>query len=304
MDLRRLRLLASFGLAGSILLYAASFNSKATAQGFGFNAAPGLTGYRQDCLNIDNVNHKRVLKSIVVGIDTAAGSGSGVVIGNRGNVWAALTARHVYSGSTPDEMQVYSPATRKYYKVLSANRITEQDIDIALVRFLSNDAHPIAILNFNLVTNPSRQQRPVGQQWGVVFDGGVGAGVSMPSRAVTVPVLRYTSFDLQERADGNLNGYELLYQASTVPGMSGGPILGYREMNPRNPNEIFGSTLPIGLIAIHGRSEEYISGGRSGMSLAVPIDLAKEYLTNNANELGIPSNYTEIERVLRKQYCS
>ena len=63
--------------------------------------------------------------------------------------------------------------------------------------------------------------------------------------------------------------------------MSGGPLVGYRDVN-------MGYVLPVGLIAIHGRSEEYISGGRSGMSLAVPIDLAKDYLTKNADNSGIP----------------
>ena len=96
----------------------------------------------------------------------------------------------------------------------------------------------------------------------------------MPSGAVTVPILRYTEFALQERAEGNLNGYEMIYQASTVPGMSGGPIIGYRGMNAVKVSSLpFGEVLPIGLIAIHGRSEDYVGGGRSGMSLAVPVDL-------------------------------
>ena len=96
----------------------------------------------------------------------------------------------------------------------------------------------------------------------------------------------------------------MIYQASTVPGMSGGPIIGYRGMNPVKVSSLpIGEVLPIGLIAIHGRSEDYIGGGRSGMSLAVPVDLAKDYLTKNSDDLGIPMGYTQIENLLRKQYC-
>ena len=287
----------TIGLISSIFIAANSFNNKVSAQGFG--GAPGFSTYQRDCLNNDDVNHKRILKSVTIGIDTPAGSGSGVVIGNNGNVWTALTAKHVYKGSNPSEIEVYSPITKQYYEVLSTTNITQEDIDLGLIKFKANDDLDMAILNFNLVTKPALQQRPMGKQWGVTFDGAVSAGVSMPSGAVTVPVLRYTTFNLQERAEGNLNGYELLYQASTVPGMSGGPLLGYREL--KFPE----TTLAIGLIAIHGRSEEYISGGRSGMSLAVPIDLAKDYLTKNADDLGIPrGEYSKLEKLLRKQYCN
>ena len=40
-----------------------------------------------------------------------------------------------------------------------------------------------------------------------------------------------------------------------------------------------------GLIAIHGMSEEYgSSGGRSGTSLGIPLDLFTNYLVNNADK--------------------
>ena len=294
--------LTTLGITVSLFSATDLLSRDASAQGF--SSTPGFNTYQRDCLNIDDVNHKKVLKSVTVGIETPAGSGSGVVIGKKGNIWVALTAKHVYKGSNPNEIEIYSPITKQYYEVLSTSSIADSGVDIGIIKFKSNDNLFIAILNYNLLTMPSPAQRPAGKQWGVLFDGGMGAGVSMPSGAVTVPVLRYTSFNLQERAEGNLNGYELLYQASTVPGMSGGPILGYRAMNPKNSNDIFTrSILPIGLIAIHGRSEDYISGGRSGMSLAVPIDMAKNYLTKNADNLGIPRGYTQIESLLRKQYC-
>ena len=292
----------AIGLISTIFIAASSLNSKVSAQGFG--GASGFGSYQRDCLNMDNVSHKRVLKSVIVGIDTPAGSGSGVIIGKRGDVWTALTSKHVYEGSNTNEMEIYSPTTKKYYPVISTSAIAADEVDIGIIRFKSKDRLPLAILNFNLQTNEHPSQGTAGKEWGVLFDGGRGAGVSMPSGAVTVPILRYTEFALQERAEGNLNGYEMIYQASTVPGMSGGPIIGYRGMNPVKVSSLpFGEVLPIGLIAIHGRSEDYIGGGRSGMSLAVPVDLAKDYLTKNSDDLGIPMGYTQIENLLRKQYC-
>ena len=71
-------------LISSIFIAANSFNNKVSAQGFG--GTPGFSTYQRDCLNNDDVNHKRILKSVTIGIDTPAGSGSGVVIGKNGNM--------------------------------------------------------------------------------------------------------------------------------------------------------------------------------------------------------------------------
>ena len=94
------------------------------------------------------------------------------------------------------------------------------------------------------------------------------------------------------RVDGNKNGYEVIYTASsTVPGMSGGGVYGSR-------NCISLATTPGvrefaghygGLFAIHGRSEEYLeSGGRSGTSLGIPLDLFSNYFVSISQEFGIP----------------
>ena len=56
----------AIGLISSIFIAANSLNNKVSAQGFG--GAPGFSTYQRDCLNIDDVNYKRVLKSITVGI--------------------------------------------------------------------------------------------------------------------------------------------------------------------------------------------------------------------------------------------
>ena len=173
--------------------------------------------------------------------------------------------------------------------------------------FISNFPDPAQDYYFNDViqhctTCPAIQRAPVSRQWKMESTGGRGAGISMPSGAVTVPIYRFTEFVIQERAHGNKDGYELLYAASTVPGMSGGPIIGYREFGKINQGKCDFSG--IALLAIHGRSEKYHSGGRSGLSLGVPVDLIKDYLVSNSERLGIPVNQNDIESTLSSQYCS
>lgn len=241
-----------------------------------------------------------ILKSITVGILTPSGSGSGVVIGKNGHTYTILTSKHVISSVLGgDEVEVYSPVTKKYYPVLDKHFVKGSSADIALVRFNSRDELKIAVLNSFYRAKPIMDQsviEPLGRLWSVDTGGGRGAGISMPSGAISVPVLRYTEFTLQERANGNRDGYEFIYQASTVPGMSGGPITGYRTLGDTG----FGA---FGLIAIHGRSEEYVSGGRSGTSLAVPIDLVSGYLLENSAKYGIPVADSAIVSLLNTQYC-
>ena len=94
------------------------------------------------------------------------------------------------------------------------------------------------------------------------------------------------------------NGYEAIYLAtSTVPGMSGGPIIGSRvcaQENPEyyTPNSWGGgwsdSGAYPGVIGLHGMSEEYSnSGGRSGTSLGIPLDLVVDFLGENADSYGV-----------------
>jgi hypothetical protein len=125
----------------------------------------------------------------------------------------------------------------------------------------------------------------------------------MPTKAVTVALFRFTEAALLERAAGNQNGYEFLYQASTVPGMSGGPLVGWRAVNCHDDD----STLPpqgyFSLLAIHGSEGYDQGGGRSGISLGVPIDLISEYLKINAEKFWVPTSPSETEKVAIQNYC-
>ena len=74
--------------------------------------------------------------------------------------------------------------------------------------------------------------------------------------------------------------------------MSGGPVLAARscpqwEAKGTATGELFGGY--TGLIAVHGRSEEYgQTASRSGASLGVPLDIFKKFWVKNADKYGIP----------------
>lgn len=139
------------------------------------------------------------------------------------------------------------------------------------------------------------------------------AGYSLPSRSITERVLRISFAVPQNLLSRNKDGYNLIYEAtSTVPGMSGGPVLAARlcpgsELNAKRGNctGSCGNGAYAGIIGVHGKSEEYSNtGSRSGISLAIPINspLVVQYLNSNAMALGIPSGNSYVQLV--NQSCS
>lgn len=254
-----------------------------------------------------------IVKAFTIGIETAAGQGSGVVVGREGNTYTAITARHVLPQFNPKEtVEIYSLQTQRYYKVVSASYPAQDKYDIMLLRFKSNDELPLAVINAfyespkGVGKNTMANFLQRSEDFNVDNDGIRGGGVSMPSKSVTVPIYRKIEAVLLDRARGNKDGYELLYEASTVPGMSGGPIVGWRGACLVQYDYNMGymaNPAYFSLIAIHGRSEGY-GAGRSGMSLGVPIDLISDYLKKNATKYGIPAAKSETRDLVNKQYCS
>ena len=251
--------------------------------------------------NIEWIDDENIVKERIVGIFTPASKATGTIIGKKGNTYAILTAGHVIpSLQKGDEYDFYSLSSKKQYKITSVEYPLGKKIDIAVATFNSPEDHKITIINrfydWNIQPLDS-----IAQYWGIHAGGGLVTGVSLPSRSITVPIIRFDGVGLRRRAYGNKDGYEMIYKSSTVPGMSGGPVLGPRFISCQNKDhEIFGN---FTLLGIHGRSEEYYSGGRSGISLGIPIDLIKDYLIDNSKRLGIPVTKKEIQEIINSQYC-
>jgi hypothetical protein len=266
--------------------------AQASPPGIGFNnQESGFPSCDSECA-------KRILKYSTIAIETPGASGSGVIVGHKDGIYTAITAAHVVRGFDSKESLFAAPHSRKSYRIVSVEYPGKSKFDIALVRFKAGEPLFVQPINF-FISAPAVIQRT---SWGIDGDGARSAGISLPSGAVTVPIFRFNEFATQERAEGNKDGYEFIYNATTVPGMSGGPIVGWRSACMSKSGRYIGGGY-FSLVAIHGRSEGYSQGGRSGLSLGVPLDLIRDYLQSRASTYGIPSNDEEVNSIALAQYC-
>tara|TARA_Y100000994_G_C15658431_1_gene428439 strand:- start:281 stop:1210 length:930 start_codon:yes stop_codon:yes gene_type:complete len=252
---------------------------------------------------------KEYAKSVTIGIETPGSSGSGILIGKKGNRYYFLTASHVVLGDPQkEEFWAYSIAggDTKSYQITSFEKPDIfADKDLAIGSFVSEDDIPVALI----LSLEGSEYRPgalyvpirkyngktYNSDWGIQGSIFVG-GVSIPTGAIPVPIMRTSTIEMQDRVEGNRDGYEAIYSvASTVPGMSGGPVYGSRVCRTKEAlNSARFSTVTAkhgmytGVIAMHGRSEQYLnSGGRSGTSLGIPLDLFFDFFGKNADKYGI-----------------
>ncbi|MBO0352010.1 trypsin-like peptidase domain-containing protein [Phormidium pseudopriestleyi FRX01] len=149
--------------------------------------------------------------------------GSGVIIGQSGNSYFVLTAKHVIA--TPDEYYIVTPDQQKY--PLDYQRIDKMpEADLAVVQFTSDRSYDMATMgNSDQVI-----------QGNIVYI----AGWPHPGSAITERIFQFTTGTVSGRSpSGTSDGYELVYTNITRSGMSGGPLFNQGGE----------------LIGIHGQSE-------------------------------------------------
>jgi tetratricopeptide (TPR) repeat protein len=170
------------------------------------------------------VEINRIAKSITVLITSSSGQGSGVILQRQGGVYTVLTAAHVvrkkvdYKITTPDNLQ---------YEVISSSiRTSPGDIDLAVVKFrATNNYTTVKLGNCNKI------------------EGGMDiyvTGFPAPDEMMTSVTFAFR----KALVTGNSNkvfrdGYSLVYDGNTLPGMSGGGVF-------NSDGE---------LIAIHGKGD-------------------------------------------------
>ncbi len=248
-------------------------------------------------------------KSILI-IKGPASDGSAVVVGKNGNSYTVLTAKHVL-GTKNDTHDILLPSGQ-IHKLIILKTFNKEDLAIASFQ-TKEDLYilPInALLPYpapNTAEENEYAQLELKSEFNTIDYVARVSGYSLPTNAVKTNLFRVIDASLIAQAKNNKDGYDLLYQASTVKGMSGGAVVGFRDCEDNQQGFTF-TLSPIfnfpTLVGIHGRSEDYHGDGRSGISLGIPIKgKIKNFLINKKDELGIPSGELEIRSTVNKQYC-
>jgi len=202
----------------------------------------------------------KVAQAITVRLETSGAGGSGVLVKRDGNRYTVLTAWHVVSGQRAgEELDIYtSDGQRRLMEQGSIKRLGE--IDLAVLTFSSPTAYEVA---------------RVGDVKSVAMGSAIlVAGFPLASSSVPTRLLRLIKGDVIANASVAIpDGYQLLYDNQTLPGVSGGAVL--------NTNGE--------LVGIHGKAEKADqvseSSGKvvaTGTNQGVPISYYKQYAAGEA----------------------
>jgi serine protease Do len=167
-------------------------------------------------------------------------TGSGVIISRNGNTYYLLTAKHVvnlqdrYTAITVDG---------KRYTLDYSQIIKLPDIDLAIAQFNSKENLPVSQLGNSENISPGDLIYVSG--WPAV------------DQAITKPSHLVTEGKIAGIQISNLDGYELMYNNATGPGMSGGAIF-------NNSGQ---------LVGVHGRAAGNSESGKIGINLGIPLHL-------------------------------
>jgi tetratricopeptide (TPR) repeat protein/S1-C subfamily serine protease len=198
-----------------------------------------------------------------VRIENSGGSGSGVIIAQEGNSYYVATAKHVLENKknqqkfTNNRLITYDQDTHNL-----TSTVVAIGVDLAIVKFTSNNTYPIAQLS---ETSPNNKE--------IVLAGG------FPGRdKINSPLWQWQlnlgnifdreigKFETQDRKSFS-NGYDIIYTSITYGGMSGGGVFDTAGR----------------VIGIHGRAEQtegVMLGKSQGISIQTLIGLAPQLQLN------------------------
>jgi len=201
----------------------------------------------------------KVAQAITVRIEGAT-QGSGVLVKRDGNRYTVLTAWHVVSGQRPgEELDIYtSDGQRHPVEQGSLKRLGQ--VDMAVLTFSSPNSYETARVG---------DVKSVSMGSPILV-----AGFPLPSSAVPTRLLRLIKGDVIANATVAIpDGYQLLYDNQTLPGVSGGAVLNAQGE----------------LVGIHGKAERADqvseSSGKAvatGTNQGVPISYYKQYVAGEA----------------------
>ncbi|WP_193199446.1 tetratricopeptide repeat-containing serine protease family protein [Nostoc sp. MG11] len=192
----------------------------------------------------------KVAKAITVLIENQNGSGTGIIIQQQGETYTVLTAKHVIE--TQAKYEIVTPDGQRY--PLDYNTVKKlPEVDLAVIEFTSNQSYTVAKIG-------NSDDSAEGTTAYV-------AGFPQVTAAISSTIYNFTDGRITANASKPLrDGYALVYNNNTLPGMSGGPVLNDRGQ----------------LVGIHGRADEAdietskinstVAYVKSGFNLGIPIN--------------------------------
>ena len=217
-----------------------------------------IIGSRKTVKAEKNDGISNIARSINVKIFTPYSDATGVLVKRDSNKYLVLTAWHSLKGvQKGDEMDIKTN-DGVIHPVLLGSIKKIENVDLGIFNFESSKKYKIAELG---VAQESEITDKI-----YVF------GFPLANSSVEQSIARFQPGQITGISSNyNKDGYQILYDNSTLPGMSGGSIL---DLNGK-------------LIGIHGRSEkdETISIGdnklvSTGTNMGIPITYFKNYILN------------------------
>jgi tetratricopeptide (TPR) repeat protein len=218
-----------------------------------------------------------IAKAVVVEIKLQQNGsvGSGVILRRNGDLYTLVTNTHVVCGNQlcsklpSEESYSLGLADGQQYRVRASSiRLLGSDLDLAIIQFRSNRNYAVAKLAAPGSLKIDDDVYTAGFPWeqpGFTFGGG---------KAIAVVNSRLKN-EKGDNVDGG--GYSIVYNAFTLPGMSGGGVFSSNGQ----------------LVAIHGQGDKFTenteiddnsrAGSKIGFNRGIPV----RWLVQNLAELGI-----------------
>jgi tetratricopeptide (TPR) repeat protein len=207
----------------------------------------------------------KVAKAVTVLIKTGDEQGSGAIINRTGSTYTVLTAAHVVKKT--DRKYTIELNDGQVYPLSSFKLAPNGNLDLAVVQFKSDRSYStIKMGNSNAA-----------EEGTVAYV----AGFPFATAAITKSLYLFNEGKITANSSKPFaNGYSIVYNCATLPGMSGGPVLNDKAE----------------LIAVHGKGDNQERIQRSeinssvwvktGFNLGIPVNT----FTRIASQMGVELN--------------